>query len=162
MLALLRPALIITLLVCMVLVQAFLAQYSPAVKIIDLPLLAVLYVTLTRDRLAGAIVLASALGLWQDSLSLSPLGLNGLVKLAICSLAYLANAFFAIDTPPIRWLLLFICSALSASASWALRLMFLNRGELLDEPLMLLSGLLNATLGLALFYLFDRVLKHNE
>jgi rod shape-determining protein MreD len=162
MLTLIRPTLFVMLLICMVLLQAFAAHYSPALKTVDLPLLTVLYITLTRERLTATVLLGSTLGIWQDSLSLSPLGLNGLVKISVGSLAYVANTFLAIDTLPTRWLVLFICSSLSALASWALRLMFLSRGEMLDEPLMLLSGLLNATIGLALFYMFDHILKPAE
>jgi cell shape-determining protein MreD len=107
-------------------------------------------------------VLGTILGLWQDSLSLCPLGMNGLVKLAAIGLTFAANSYFAIDRFNTRWLLLFACSLFSSLALGGLRILFLNRDEMVNGQLVLLSGLLNATLGLLLFFLFDRIIQRES
>ncbi len=162
MMELLRPVLIGLLLILMVILQSFLAQQLPWIAVLDLPLLLILYIALTRDRLRWVILLGLAVGILQDSLSLCPLGMNGLVKLTIGTLAFFASAYIAIDRINTRWGVLFSCASLSALLFWSLRVLFLNRSELFPGQTILLGGLLNATLGLLFFYLLDKIIRKPE
>jgi len=159
---LLRLILIGLLFALMVILQSFLGQQAPWLVALDLPLILILYIALTRDRLLWVILLGVAVGIWQDSLSLCPLGMNGLVKLTVGAIAFFASAYIAIDRINTRWGILFSCSSLSALLFWCLRILFLNRNELFAGQIILLGGLLNATAGLPLFFLLDKMLHKPE
>jgi rod shape-determining protein MreD len=162
MMELLRPALIGFLLILTVILQSFMAHQLPWLAVLDFPLILILYIALTRDRLLLVILLAIAVGIWQDSLSLCPLGMNGLVKLSIGTVAFFASAYIAVDRINTRWGVLFSCASLSALLFWSLRILFLNRSEFFPGQTILLGGLMNATVGLLFFYLFDKILKKPE
>ncbi len=162
MMELLRPALIGFLLILTVILQSFMAHQLPWLAVLDFPLILILYIALTRDRLLLVILLGIAVGIWQDSLSLCPLGMNGLVKLSIGTVAFFASAYIAVDRINTRWGVLFSCASLSALLFWSLRILFLNRSEFFPGQTILLGGLMNATVGLLFFYLFDKILKKPE
>ncbi len=162
MMELLRPVPIGLLLILMVILQSFLAHQLPWLAVLDLPLMLILYVALTRDRLLWVILLGIAIGVGQDSLSLCPLGMNGLVKLSVGALAFFASAYIALDRINTRWGVLFCCASLSALLFWSLRILFLNQSEIFPGQTILLGGLLNATVGLPFFYILDKLLKKPE
>jgi rod shape-determining protein MreD len=162
MLAFLRPAIAILLLLLTAVIQSFLVYHLPWMSVLDLPLIAIMYVVLTRNSLLMLIALSSCLGIWQDSLSLCPYGMNGLVKLTVGTIAYYSSTFLAVDRINTRWGMLFSCSMLSSLLFWILRVLFLNREELFAGQAILLGGLLNASLGLILFYVFDKILHRQD
>ncbi|MEW5979046.1 MAG: rod shape-determining protein MreD [Acidobacteriota bacterium] len=159
MLDFLRPFSILVLIVLMVILQVFLTRYFPWVSILDLPLISVVYLTVAKESLVWTVFSGSAVGFLQDSLSLSIMGLNGFTKISIGCLAYLANTVFAIDRVITRFLLLFVCSVLSALLFLILRILFMNREEIIAGQQILLSGTINACVGLPLFYLFDKIVQ---
>ncbi len=160
--ALLRPAVAILLLLLTAVIQSFLVYHFPWLSVLDLPLLAVLYVALTRNSLLMVIVLGSWLGIWQDSLSLCSYGMNGLVKLTVGTIAYYSSSYLAVDRINTRWSTLFSFSMLSALLFWILRILFLDREEHFAGQAILLGGLLNASVGVILFYLVDKILHKRE
>jgi rod shape-determining protein MreD len=155
----LRPFIVLVLMVFMVVLQVVLTRYIPFLRTLDLPLLSVLYLTIARESLLWTIFSGSAIGFLQDSLSLSALGMNGFTKISIGSLAYLANSVLAIDRVPTRFGLLFVSSILGSLLFIVLKILFLNRGEVIEGRALLVSGVLNACAGLVLFYLFDKIIK---
>src|SRR5260370_34576128 len=64
-------------------VQALLPVYFPRADILDLPLLVTIYFGLSRRNPSTALLLGTGIGLFQDSLSKSPLGLCGIAKTII-------------------------------------------------------------------------------
>jgi rod shape-determining protein MreD len=162
MMDLLRPVLIGLLLILIVILQSFMAHQLPWMAVLDLPLMLILYIALTRDRLLWVVLLGIAVGIGQDSLSLCPLGMNGLVKLSIGTVAFFARAYIAMDRINTRWGVLFSCASLSALLFWSLRILFLNQSESFSGQTILLGGLLNATVGLPFFYLLGKILKKPE
>jgi hypothetical protein len=71
---------------------------------------------------------------------------------------YMVNTILAIDRVVTRWGILFLSSLLAGFTFLVLRILFLNRNEMIDGERILISGLLNACVGLPLFYLFDKSL----
>jgi len=152
----LRSMAVLFIIVSTVVLQVLLTRYFPKL-LLDLPLVSVLYLTIARENLLWTIFSGTAVGFLQDSLSPGPLGMNGFTKISIGCLAYMANTFLAIDRVMTRWGMLFISSLLAGLLFLSLRILFLNREEMIDGERILLSGLINACVGLPLFYLFDKI-----
>jgi len=152
----LRSTAVLIIIVSTVVLQVLLTRYFPRL-LLDLPLVAVLYLTMAKESLLWTILSGTVVGFLQDSLSPGPLGLNGFTKIAIGCLAYMTNTIIAIDRVATRWGLLFVSSLLAALLFLLLRVLFLNRNEAIDGERILLSGLINACVGLPLFYIFDKI-----
>ena len=152
----LRSAAVVIIIVSTVVLQVLLTRYFPNL-LLDLPLVAVLYLTMAKESLLWTILSGTVVGFLQDSLSPGPLGLNGFTKIAIGCLAYMTNTIIAIDRVATRWGLLFVSSLLAALLFLLLRVLFLNRNESMDGERILLSGLINACACLPLFYIFDKI-----
>ena len=154
---LLKNAGVVLLVLLLVMFQLALTRYAPWLSLLDLPLVCVLYLTIAKESLIWTVLTGTGVGFLQDSLSLGALGMNGLTKISIGFLVYLANSVFAIDRLVTRWVMLLISSVTASLFFYLLRVLFLNRDEIVDVKLLLVSGLLNACLGLLIFYLFDRI-----
>jgi rod shape-determining protein MreD len=158
----LRYIAIFLLIALMVVLPTVTTRYFPKLSSLDLPLIAVLYLTISRESLFWTVFSGSAVGFVQDSLSPSPLGMNGFTKISIGCLAYMANSIFAIDRVATRLALIFISSLLAALLFSALRVLFLNRSEMIWGERILWSGVVNTCVGLPLFYLFDKILHSSN
>ncbi len=154
----LRTIQILVLLVASVFAQVLANRYFPFLYL-DFPLFAVLYLTLTEENLIWTVVSGTIVGFLQDSLSPGLPGVNGFAKISVGFVAYLANAFFAIDRVITRWVMLFGCSLLASLLVLILRILFLDRTEILDWQRLLWSSLLNACMGLLMFYLLDKLFR---
>jgi rod shape-determining protein MreD len=151
-----RSTVVLIIIVSTVVLQVLLTRYFPRL-LLDLPLVSVLYLTIAKENLLWTIGSGTLVGFLQDSLSPGPLGLNGFTKISVGCLAYMANTFLAIDRVTTRWGMLFISSLLAGVLFPVLRILFLNRNEVFDGERILLSGLINASVGLPLFYIFDKI-----
>jgi len=154
---LLRNTIALALILLLVMFQLALTRYAPWLSMLDLPLVCVLYLTIAKESLVWTVLTGTSVGFLQDSLSLGALGMNGLTKISIGFLVYLANSVFAIDRLATRWVMLFLSSVTASLFFFLLRILFLNRDENVDVRLLLVSGVLNACIGLLIFYLFDRI-----
>lgn len=146
------------LLVFVVFAQVLANRYFPFL-FLDFPLFAVLYLTLAEENLVWTVVSGTAVGFMQDSFSPGLPGVNGFAKISVGFLAYLANAFIAIDRVVTRWVMLFGCSALASVLVLGLRILFLDRTEILDWRRLLISSLLNSCIGLLMFYTLDKLFQ---
>jgi rod shape-determining protein MreD len=154
----LRSTAVIFIIVSTVILQVLLTRYFPRL-FLDLPLVSVLYLTIAKENLIWTILSGTVVGFLQDSLSPGPLGMNGFTKISIGCLAYMVNTILAIDRVVTRWGILFLSSLLAGLLFLVLRILFLNRNEMIDGERILISGLLNACVGLPLFYLFDKITR---
>ena len=155
---LLRNFQILILLVVVVFAQVLANRYFPFL-FLDFPLFAVLYLTLAEENLVCTVVSGTAVGFLQDSFSPGLPGVNGFAKISVGFLAYLANAFIAIDRVVTRWVMLFGCSLLASLLVLVLRILFLDRSEILDWRRLLISSLLNSCIGLLMFYTLDKLFR---
>src|SRR5579863_3550830 len=87
--------------------QAFLPIYFPKAAILDLPLLITIYFGLSRRNPSTGLLLGTAIGLAQDSLSgpTVPLGLYGIAKTLIGYLASSIGARLDTEHPAARFAL---------------------------------------------------------
>jgi rod shape-determining protein MreD len=138
------------------LLQTFLPVKIPLARLFDFPLLVTIYFAVVRRNKVLAIGLGTGIGLLQDALSHSYIGIFGMAKALIGYLAASASVKFELDEVLARLALTGILVSIHGLALWALQ-----RG-LLDvpppfQPLNLASGVLvNTGLGLILFQVLDR------
>src|SRR5437773_2110491 len=104
---LLRSTAVLVMIISTVVLQVLLTRYFPRL-LLDLPLVAVLYLTMAKESLLWTILSGTVVGFLQDSLSPGPLGMNGFTKIAIGCLAYMTNTVIATDLVATRWGLLFV------------------------------------------------------
>src|SRR5258708_24040068 len=86
-------------------IQALLPVYFPRADILDLPLLVTIYFGLSRRNPSTGLLLGTVIGLLQDSLSKSPLGLYGIAKTIIGYVASSIGARLDTEHPVARFAL---------------------------------------------------------
>jgi rod shape-determining protein MreD len=157
--SLFQPFLDVLLLTGMVALQSVSAHYFPnAGALLNLPLIVLLYMTLTQASLGWILFLGTLAGLLQDSQAVNLLGLNGFCNLSVCILVYLGSMRIAVDGWIMRTSILGLSYAAAGLISWSLRVAFLDRYEHLLFDQLLMGALVCAGLGLPIFSLFDRFL----
>lgn len=138
------------------LVQAFLPLRVPVAQHLDLPLLVTIYVALLRRDKVFAIVLGTGLGLMQDALSHTYMGIFGMAKALIGYIAAFASLKFDLEQFAGRLLVTGILIGVHSAS-----LLGLQQGLLESppsfHPVDLGSGMLvNLGVGLLLFQVLDR------
>ena len=150
----------VLLLTGMVVIQGVSAHFFPnAASLLNLPLIVLLYMTLTQADLLWILCLGALVGLLQDSQGVHLLGLSGFCNLSVCVLVYMGGTMIAMDGWIMRTAILGLSFVASGFISWVLRVAFLDRFESLPFDQLLMGGLVCAGLGLPIFTLFDRFLK---
>ena len=95
---------LLSLLIAVVL-QSFLPVYIARAGMLDLPLLITIYFGLSRRNPSTGLLLGTIIGLLQDSLSKTPLGLFGIAKTIIGYLASSIGARLDTEHPAARFAL---------------------------------------------------------
>jgi rod shape-determining protein MreD len=148
-------------LVAVVVVQGILSFKFKVFGYFDLPLVCCVYYGFTIGRPIASILIGSALGLMQDSLSGAVLGANGLSKTLIGFLAATAVYKFAVDQPITRVFALFLFSIGDDLLVTILGLMVDPSSSAIHSGAAMgtwfVSALFNTLLGLVLFGHHDRL-----
>src|SRR5580693_587376 len=87
--------------------QAFFPVYIHSANYLELPLLVTLYFALSKRNPSSGLLLGMVIGLLQDSLSRTPLGLYGIAKTAVGFVASSIGARLDVEHPVARFLLTF-------------------------------------------------------
>ncbi len=146
-------------LMAVVVVQGILSYRVKVFTYFDLPLVCTIYYGFTLGNPIASIVIGSALGLMQDSLSAAVLGSNGFSKTLIGFLAASAGSKFNIDQPLARIFALFL---FTLGDGLLVSILGLTVGAAPNATYSgsvggwLLSATFNTLLGLALFGYHDR------
>jgi rod shape-determining protein MreD len=146
-------------LVAVVVVQGILSYKFKVFGYFDLPLICSVYYGFTLGNPFASIVIGSALGLMQDSLSGAVLGTNAFSKTLIGFLAATAGAKFNVDQPITRSFALFLFTIGDSLLVSILGLMVGSTTNASHSGALgewLLSATLNTLLGLVLFGYHDR------
>lgn len=141
------------------LLQAFLPLVAPMARLLDMPLLIVLYFALLRrDKIFGTLF-GTALGLFMDALSHRYVGIYGMAQALVGYLAATASIRFNLDSLTTR-------AILTAALVLVQGLFLQGLQHLLSgfpppfRPLDLVSGILaNVALGLIIYQFLDRFRK---
>src|SRR5271169_1759807 len=136
--------------------QAFFPVHFRWAGYLELPLLVTLYFALSKRNPSSGLLLGMVVGLLQDSLSRTPLGLYGIAKTSVGFVASSIGARIDVEHPIARFLL-------TAGFYWFHHTVFvLTRRLLLAEhetyvtSSILIASVVNAFLAVALFPLLDR------
>jgi rod shape-determining protein MreD len=146
-------------LIAVVIVQGILSFRIKVFSYFDLPLIYSVYYGFTLGNPIASILIGSALGLMQDSLSGAILGSNAFSKTLIGFLAASAGAKFNVDQPITRGLAIFL---FTLADGLLVSILGLTVGSMSNATYSasvggwLLSALFNTLLGLALFGYYDR------
>src|SRR5437867_11066153 len=143
-------------------IQAWLPLHFTRAALLDLPLLVVIYLGLSRRNPSTGLLLGTAVGLMQDSLSgpTVPLGLFGIAKTVIGYLASSLGARLDTEHPAARF-------ALTATFFVAHQgLIVVTRRILLAQPEpwfnmhLIFAALINGLVAVFLFLLLDRLRRN--
>jgi rod shape-determining protein MreD len=151
-----RPVLLWLSILGSVLLQATLPAVFPLARLFEFPLLVTIYFSVaSRDKIFG-IFLGTGLGLLQDALSHSYLGLMGMAEGLAGYLAVSASTKFDVDHAFARSLLVATLVIVQNLLVAFLRHVLLEASYPMEPLRLASSALVNIALGLVLFRLFDR------
>ena len=151
-----HPAILSVSIVAALLLQTFLPLKVPLARLMDFPLLIVIYFSLMRrDKLVG-IGLGAALGLLQDALSHGFVGISGIADSIVGYLAASSSTWFEVESLVARIFLTGAFILIRNLCVAALQHVLLEAPPPF-QPLALASGILvNVALGLIIFQILDR------
>jgi rod shape-determining protein MreD len=149
---------LVSLLVAVVL-QSFLPVYISKVGTLDLPLLITIYFGLSRRNPSTGLLLGTVTGLLQDSLSKTALGLYGISKTVIGYLASSIGARLDTEHPAARFALTAAFFVLHQGIVILIRKLLLAEPQAWFTSRLLVACLVNATVGVFIYYFLDRFRK---
>jgi rod shape-determining protein MreD len=149
----------ITVLLALVL-QAFFPVYIRSANYLELPLLVTLYFALSKRNPSSGLLLGMVVGLLQDSLSRTPLGLYGIAKTFVGYLGSSIGSRIDVEHPIARFLLtagfyLFHHGVFVLTT----RTLLGQKNESYVTIPILIASLVNATIAVLLFPFLDRFRK---
>lgn len=138
--------------------QAFLPVYLPKVAIVDLPLLLTIYFGLSRRNPSTGLLLGMVIGLLQDSLSKTPLGLFGIAKTLIGFVASSIGGKLDTEHPVARFALTFVFFGLHQGITALIqRLLLAHHAEPWFNMHLLAAALVNGFVGVVVYFFLDRL-----
>src|ERR1700688_411484 len=140
--------------------QAFFPVHFHWASYVELPLLVTLYFALSKRNPSSGLLLGMVVGLLQDSLSRTPLGLYGIAKTAVGFVGSSIGARIDVEHPIARFLLT-IGFYLFHHAVFTLtsRTLLAQKGERYFTVPILIASVVNACIAIGLFPLLDRFRK---
>jgi rod shape-determining protein MreD len=140
--------------------QAFFPVYFRWASYLELPLLVTVYFALSKRNPSSGLLLGMVVGLLQDSLSRTPLGLYGIAKTFVGFFASSLGARIDVEHPIARFLLaggfyLFHHAVFVLTT----RVLLAQRDETYLTIPILIGSLVNAAIAVGLFPLLDRFRK---
>jgi len=137
--------------------QAFFPVYIHSANYLELPLLVTLYFALSKRNPSSGLLLGMVIGLLQDSLSRTPLGLYGIAKTLVGYLGSSIGSRIDVEHPIARFLLtagfyLFHHAVFALTS----RILLGQRNEYFVTGPILIASVVNAVIATVLFPLLDR------
>ncbi len=142
-----------------VIAQSFLPVYISKAGILDLPLLITIYFGLSRRNPSTGLLLGTFVGLLQDSLSKTPLGLFGIAKTIIGYLASSIGARLDTEHPLARFALTGAFFVVHQAIVVLVQKVLLAQAQPLFTMKLLVATLVNSVLAVFLYFLLDRLRK---
>jgi rod shape-determining protein MreD len=139
------------------LLQALLPVYIPKAAILDLPLLVTVYFGLSRRNPSTGLLLGTVIGLLQDGLSKSPLGLYGIAKTIIGFLASSIGARLDTEHPAARFALTAVFLVVQQVIVALIERLLLARPETWFNARLAIAAGVNGVVGVFLYFLLDRL-----
>jgi len=147
-----------TVLVALVL-EAFLLAHFRRAGAIELPLLVTIYFALSKRNPSAGLLLGMVVGLLQDSLSHTPIGLYGIAKTVVGFAASSIGSRIDVEHPFSRFVLTILFFILhNAIFVLTARVLLAEHAPFVTSEV-LLASLANGALAVVLFPLLDRLRK---
>src|SRR6266568_1902080 len=143
-------------------IQAWFPLHFARMALLDLPLLVTIYFGLSRRNPSTGLLLGTAIGLLQDSLSgpTVPLGLFGIAKTVIGYLASSIGARLDTEHPAARFALTFAFFVAHQGLLILTRRILLAQPEPWFNTRLFVAALVNAFVAVFLFLLLDRLRRN--
>ncbi|MEO8594941.1 MAG: rod shape-determining protein MreD [Candidatus Solibacter sp.] len=140
-----------------VLFQAYVPTFFNKLNFLEMPFLVVLYFAIMRRNQISGLTVGALVGLAQDSLAKSPLGMFGIVNTLVGYFAASVGVRIDVEHSFIRLLLGFFFYLFHQFLYWVLTRALLGQHMSFDLAHTAVVGLLNAIVGVALFALLDKL-----
>ena len=151
-----NPLFIALLAILTLALQSFLPVHIGFARLLDLPLLVVIYFGLTRRSAVQGIFVGSIVGIAHDALSRGPIGMIGIVKTVIGFVTTFLSVRFDVDNRLFRFVICLICYWLNYLLLLLLSLILLRFPIPFDTLARVAASLVNSAVGVLLFSLLDR------
>jgi len=139
------------------LIQSFLPVHFPRARMLDLPLLVTLYFGFSRRNPSTGLLLGMVIGLAQDCLGRSAIGLYGIAKTLTGFLASSFGSRIDVEHPLSRFGLTVAFYIFHQAAYTLTQRVLLAQHEALFTTHLLLQAGLNALVAIVLFPLLDKL-----
>lgn len=139
--------------------EAFLPVHFAWAELVDLPLLITIYFALSRRNPSAGLMLGMIIGIAQDSLSHTPIGLYGICKTIIGFVASSIGARLDVEHPLARCFLTFLFFHLHNAVFVFISRLLLARPEPYIQTRVVVASIVSAMLTIVLFPLLDRLRK---
>jgi len=139
--------------------QAFLPVHFQWASYLELPLLVTIYFALSKRNPSSGLLLGMAIGLLQDSLSHTPLGLYGIAKTLVGFAGSSIGSRIDVEHPIARFLLTIGFFFFHHFVYALTRGLLLEQHETFVTLPLLIAAVVNGALAVALFPLLDRFRK---
>ena len=153
---LLHPGATLALVLIALSLQVFLPAYIPSARLLDLPLLVVVYLASLRRHVLIGMLLGMVIGVAQDGLTHGPIGVFGITKTIVGYSAASLSLYVEMDYPGARSVLTGFFFLVHQAAFWLLAGGLLGQHLTLDPARALMLCAVHAGLALVLFPSLDR------
>lgn len=137
--------------------QAFLNKFSTHFQLLELPLLVVVYFGLSRRNSVSGMFLGMLVGLLQDGISHTPIGLYGIAKAVIGYIASSVGARLDTEHPVSRFILMFLFFHVHQIVLAITIHLLLASSEPFFSVQLLIASLINSAVAVFLFAGLDRL-----
>jgi len=152
-----RPWVMLAAPVAAILFQVYVPLYFPLSQYLELPLLVIIYLSISRRAPISGALIGAMIGLTQDALSHQPIGIFGMVKTVIGYAAASLGIRFDTGHVVVRLGLCFLLFLCHQILYWTAQHSLLGAPWGWEIPQTLLAALANALLGALLFHLLDKL-----
>jgi rod shape-determining protein MreD len=136
--------------------QAWLPRYFPAFAMLDLPLLVTIFFAISRRNPVSGLLTGGAIGVFQDALTSLPIGINGISKTVVGYAASSLGVRLDVENAGARLLVTVVFCVANKIVYFMVARGLVNLTVQWSWPHELWSALINAIVGVFLFFALDR------
>ncbi len=152
-----HPVVLVAVPLCALFLHAYLPRIWRPLGILDLPLIVVLYFSISWRSRIGGTLFGTVLGLLQDLPSNQYIGVNGMVKTVIGYAASSIGVKVDVENVITRALMNFGFCLLQSALLFVIERFLLGQGEYPAQPAHeVLRAAINAAVAVPIFFLLDR------
>ncbi len=137
--------------------QGFLPMWNTPFSQVNLPLIVVVFLAITRRSVKMGMLVGMLMGWAQDTLTHGPLGVFGIVETFVGYAASFMGFYINVQYPGIRSMILFLSFLLHQALLFVVRNSFLGVDVLFDPLGWIALAVAHAVVGLLLYPLFDKL-----